>query len=279
MATVTDLLVKPYQVILYDEPAASELKTSEIGSYIKGLLPNLQVKVRSSLVTSYLQEISPEKRESLLSQLAQGFAKLKIKSPLTREQNFPVLPGEVGYEQRRLASLRFTYGIIYQGEGAQRLMQGLLLSRERNLSFLHIVFTNQLIGTWGEGRYHLRVAVYGIPNLISTTGLVEALAKPREFYLLKQQYVGLGIPQGVAELERELGERVLRHGDPRVTEVMKGYVMQALFYHVTGDPFCEDRSCRLYNAHWHEEAIAAQIGGTYQFCPRHEAILDQLRYD
>ena len=70
---------------------------------------------------------------------------------------------------------------------------------------------------------------------------------------------------------------VLRHDDPRLTEAMKGYVMQALFYHVTGDPFCEDRGCRLYNAHWQEEVIGAQLGGAYQLCPRHQGLLDEMR--
>lgn len=278
MATATNLLVRPSQVILYDEPAASELNTSALACYLEGLLPDLQVKRRSSLISSYLGQLSPRERKEALSRLAQRFARLRIKNPLTREQNFPVLQGEVGYDQRRLASHRSTYGIVYQGEGAQRLMKGLLSSREHNLSFLHIVFTNQLFSTWGERRYHLRVAVYGVPNLISTTGLVGALAKPREFYQLKPQYVGLGMSDAVAELEQHLGERVIRHGDPRLTDVMKGYVMQALCYHVTGDPFCKDRSCRLYNAHWQEEAIAAQIGGDYEFCPRHKAILRRLNF-
>jgi hypothetical protein len=158
-----------------------------------------------------------------------------------------------------------------------RLLRELLPQHERGLSFLHIVFTNQLLGTWGEGRYHLRAAVFGFPGLLSTTGLVEAPAKPREFYVLKQQYAAMGMPDAVVELEQELGERVLRHGDPRLTEVMKGYVMQALFYHVTGDPFCEDRGCRLYNAHWQEEVIGAQLGGAYQLCPRHQGLLDEMR--
>ena len=35
MATTTNLLVKPSQVILYDEPAASGLNTSEIARRIE----------------------------------------------------------------------------------------------------------------------------------------------------------------------------------------------------------------------------------------------------
>jgi hypothetical protein len=140
-----------------------------------------------------------------------------------------------------------------------------------------VVFTNQLLATWDDGRYHLRVAVFGFPSLLSTTGLVEAPAKPREFYVIKQQYAALGMHDAIGELERELGKRMLMHEDPRLTEVVKGYVMQALFYHLTGDPFCEDKGCRLFNAHWQEEVIEAQLSGDCQFCPRHQSMLDELK--
>jgi hypothetical protein len=114
------------------------------------------------------------------------------------------------------------------------------------------------------------VSVYGFPSLISTTGVVEAPAKPREFYLKKR----LGIPLEV--LKSEFIGRFIDHGDPHLTDVMKGYVMQALFFHMTGDPFCDDPDCRLYNAHWQEELIRAQVDGRYEFCPNHLGILNRI---
>jgi hypothetical protein len=269
--------VKPSQVIIYDEPAASALDTSEIARYLGDLLPGMRIKVRSSLVSCYFQRLNSGERGSALARLALGFAKLKIKNPTIQEQEFPALSGEVDYERRRLNTPRPTYGILYHGEGVLRLLQGLIPRPERNLSYLHVVFTNQLLATWDDGRYHLRVAVFGFPSLLSTTGLVEAPAKPREFYVIKQQYAALGMHDAIGELERELGKRVLMHEDPRLTEVVKGYVMQALFYHLTGDPFCEDKGCRLFNAHWQEEVIEAQLSGDCQFCPRHQSMLDELK--
>lgn len=269
--------MKLLTVILYEEAAAPEVDTSELAGYLREQLPHLQVEVRPSLVASYLERMAPGERDSALDRLAEGFAALKIRDPMAREQDFPVLAGEVGYERRRLTTSPATFGLLYHGEGVMHLMAGLLPRQERGLSFLNIVLTNQLLGTWGEARYHIRAAVFGFPSLLSISGLVEAPAKPREFYLLKQQYATLGMSDAVVELEQELGERVLRHGDPRLTEVLKGYVMQAFFYHVTGDPFCEDRGCRLYNAHWQEEVIGAQLRGDYQFCPRHQGLLDEIR--
>jgi hypothetical protein len=56
---------------------------------------------------------------------------------------------------------------------------------------------------------------------------------------------------------------------------MKGYVMQALFYHLTLDPFCSDKRCRLYNAHWQEEVLEAQLEEP-EFCERHAKMLERF---
>jgi hypothetical protein len=57
---------------------------------------------------------------------------------------------------------------------------------------------------------------------------------------------------------------------------MKGYAMQAVFHSLIGDPFCEDRGCRLYNAHWQEELIFAHIGSEYEFCQRHIKLIEDV---
>jgi hypothetical protein len=53
--------------------------------------------------------------------------------------------------------------------------------------------------------------------------------------------------------------------------------MKAVFCALTGDPFCENKVCRLYNAHWQEEVIGAQFGGDYQLCPLHQGLLDGMK--
>ncbi len=177
------------------------------------------------------------------------------------------------YEMRQIEREDFkSFGILYDGFGLHRIFSNLIPRDEQQLNHCHIVFTNQLLGTWDEDdhRYHARVSIYGFPSLISTTGVVEAPAKPREFYLKKR----LGMPLEV--LKSEFRERFIDYGDSRLTEVLKGYVMQALFFHLTGNPFCDDPDCRLYNAHWQEELIRAQLGKRYEFCPKHRGILDRI---
>lgn len=112
--------------------------------------------------------------------------------------------------------------------------------------------------------------MYGFPSLISTTGIVEAPAKPKEFYELKQEYVALGLPVPIEELKKKFRGRFIDYDDERLTEIMKGYVMQALFYHIFGEPFCRERRCRLFNAHWQEEVLEAQLGQTGILRPAHQ---------
>ncbi len=120
-------------------------------------------------------------------------------------------------------------------------------------------------------RYHARTSVYGFPSIISTTGLVEAPAKAREYYLLKQQYEMVG--KDIQAVKEQFTGTFIDYEDERLTEVIKGYAMQAVFYALSGDPFCEDRGCRLFNAHWQAELIFAQLDSGYEFCPRHGDIL------
>ena len=121
------------------------------------------------------------------------------------------------------------------------------------------------------------MSVYGIPSLISTTGIVEAPAKPKEFYLLKQQYGLLGGENStIQKLKEKFKGRFIDYEDERLTEIMKGYVMQAIFFQAVGDPFCDHKGCRLYNAHWQEEVIEAQLGAQYELCEKHQKMLMEL---
>ncbi|MFQ6129785.1 MAG: DUF6775 family putative metallopeptidase, partial [Candidatus Hadarchaeaceae archaeon] len=109
------------------------------------------------------------------------------------------------------------------------------------------------------------------------TGIVEAPARPKEFYVLKQRYAALGGTDAqLEELKEKFRERFIDYDDERLTEVMKGYVMQAVFYHLKLDPFCVDKRCRLWNAHWQEEMLEAQLSQP-EFCEQHERELAQLR--
>lgn len=268
-------------VYLYNEPSAVTLDVSILGSFIKILLPQIETIIRDSFITFHLAPLSPEERGGKIDYLAEEFAKAKVRDPFKPLQKESPLSGEISYEKRRLSTpVSQSFGLLYDGFEIMNVLRELIPRQERNFNHIHIIFTNQLFGTWDEAnrRYHARVIICGFPSIISTSGIVEAPAKPREFYLLKQRYLSLGI-QGnkIKEIHSQFKDKFIDYNDNRLTEVMKGYVMQALFYHLTGDPFCEDRNCRLYNSHWQKEVIQAQLESPYEFCPFHQKELQRFR--
>jgi len=257
------------KIFLYDESKNKALDVREIARYLKEKLGGGGVEVRGN----FIAQVTKGMGDSSLREVAEDIVRCKIQDLRSHDSTFPPLAAEVEYEKRRLQdSENKTFGILYDGFQLQALYQDLLREEERNWNCQLIIFTDQLFGTWDENnrRYHARVSVYGFPSIISTTGIVEAPAKPREFYLEKQWGID------TITLKKKFKEKFIDYDDPRLTEIMKGYCMQALFFYISGEPFCEDKRCRLYNAHWQEEVIEAQLTEP-EFCSRHEKLIGDIR--
>lgn len=264
----------PKVVILYNTASTEwAVNVKEIINYLAKHLPQVKIVRRGDLVKHYLKGSEKEK----IHRLAEQFAYARIRNPFKKNNQFPPLPGEVKYEEKWLKTpQRKPQGILYDAVKLQKIYFELLPSSERNLDYLSILILTQLFGTWDEAnlRYHIRSSLYGLPCMISLPGLVEGPAKPREFYLKKQ----LGFD--ILELKKELGNGIIHYQDIRITEIIKGYLMQAVFYYVTGNPFCQKKTCRLYNAHWQEELITAQLKSrknAKEFCSAHQKILEAIK--
>ncbi len=259
---------------LYVQGLVTDLRVQEIIRYLRRWMKGSHTDFRGNFFRYHLSSLTEEKRRERTQQLAEELALLRIRDATRRDLgDRRPMEGEVAYEKRRIEGEGFkSFGILYNGFGLLRVFSSLISEDERHLTHCHIIFTNQLLGTWDgdDRRYHARVSVYGFPSVISITGVVEAPAKPREFYLKRR----LGIPSEV--LKDEFRGRFVDHGDPRLTEVLKGYAVQALIFHITGNPFCDDPDCRLYNAHWQEELIRAQLEGGHEFCKNHRRFLNRL---
>lgn len=262
--------VSTLHIHLYYDPSVKNLKLSEISLYLKEKLGQVSIDMRGAFIT-----VSGE----LLDGFSKRLAGAKVRDLGNPNVEFEPLYGEIEYEKMILKEpSRRSFGILYDGFRLQAILRDLIPPEEVGPDHFHIVFTNRLFGTWDENdrRYHARVGVYGFPSIISTTGIVEAPAKPKEFYLLKQQYVALGKTDVPLESLKKFRGRFIDYGDERLTEVMKGYVMQAIFFHLTLEPFCSDKRCRLYNAHWQEEVLEAQLKPP-EFCEKHERMLEELK--
>jgi hypothetical protein len=259
------------KVILYDEGTGEELDRTEIAQYLKEKLGKVEIERRENL---FAADLSQEE----VTEYARKIAGAKVQDTKQRMlQRQEPLYGEIEFEKRRLTGKTRAFGVLYDGNLLRSVFSEAIPREKLNLDYLHIIFTNRMFGSWDDGnkRYHLRTSLYSVPSIISTTGIIEAPAKPREYYVLKQQYESLR--KDLTELKESFRGRFIDYEDERLTEVAKGYAMQAAVYHLTGDPFCEDKGCRLYNAHWQEDLIYAQLGSGYEFCAQHEEILEKVR--
>lgn len=142
-----------------------------------------------------------------------------------------------------------------------------------------IIITRRLIATIDDAdkRIHLRSSVFAYPSVISLSGIVEAPAKPREYYLAKESLTGSGLWElEEAQLKQKLKGRFIDYEDKRLIEVVKGLATQAMFFYLTGEPFCKSKNCRLFNAHWQEELIYSQVKNR-KFCARHSKMLKSIK--
>jgi len=138
--------------------------------------------------------------------------------------------------------------------------------------YLNIVFTNRLLCTFENNRYHARVVLLGYPSFISTSGIVEAPAKPREYYWLKAEFIRSG--KNIEELDELFKGKYVEYDDPKITDILFSYTLQAIFYELTGEAFCSNKKCCLYNSHLQEGVLEIQYKG--KLCEKHKQIFENL---
>ena len=257
-------------VHLYEHPSAKTLNLSDIVRYLSEKLGKAQVDLRSEFVNYHVEDFDD---------IAMKMADIKVRDINQQHISFEPLYGEIEYEKSALKDIeKRSVGVLYDGYKLHNIFWEMIDEHECTSDNIHIIFTNRLLGTWDEDdhRYHARVIICGYLCIISIPGIIEAPAMPKEFYILKQKYAMAGIP--IEVLKNEFKGRFIEYDDIRMTEIMKGYVMQAIFYHFTHEAFCIEKSCRLYNAHWQEEVLHAQLN-PLEFCEKHEEMLSMLVKD
>ncbi|MFV1951908.1 MAG: DUF6775 family putative metallopeptidase [Nitrospinota bacterium] len=269
----------PFFVHIYGKGSVKNLNLDILASNIRDRLPGTGIDIREDIFLYALScVLDQEKRREIVDSLARKLAGIRVLDPAKKGLNPDLIYGEIDYERRKiLNNSSSSIGVFYDGFELGRILYSIIPKEEQNLKHLHMIFTNQLFATWDEDdqRYHTRVAIYGYPSIISITGIVEAPAKPKEYYVAKQFY---GRDQlSLTRIKKGIRGRFIEYNDERMTGVMKGYMMQSIFYHLKGSPFCGDSSCRLFNAHWQEEVIKAQLGGEYEYCEAHRKIFEEIK--
>jgi hypothetical protein len=255
---------------IFNSSGSPVVDMEALAGYARDILCGIRVTCYGDLIAYCQAQCAPAGVEHLKEELAAALSGARVTDPTKAERTENLPSAVIEYERRMLErEPPRPVGVLYDGFDLCAAYNMLLSHAGITLDGLVLVVTNQLFGTFEENecRYHARVIILGHPCIISTSGLVEAPARPREYYLGKQ--LGLDRLSG----EQGIPEKWLSLNDPRTTEVMKGYLAQAVFCHVTGEPFCEERGCRLFNAHWQEDMLFSQLNGEREFCEHHEQLL------
>jgi hypothetical protein len=243
-------------VTLYRAPTTVADATA-VAAWLRDRI-DAEVEVRDRFLDRYRDE-----------DLAREFAEARVLSPYDHETGTTML-GVVRYEERALERPDRAGGVIYDGFAVQRALGRRLPDGERSLDRLHVALLDRVLGTWGDdGRWHKRVTVLGPLALVSVPGLYEAPAKPEAYYREKGKHAllsGDAPPREV--LENEVEGTFLVEDDPRTTGALEGYVLQAVHYLRTGEAFCEEAGCRLYDAHRQDALVEAQLRDP-EFCATH----------
>ncbi len=254
---------------IYDGSRAEIIDYRRIVEYIKSLLPSVAIDIREE--------------EAILGDLnetARFFAEFRLRDIYRGTLERSPLKAEIEYELRRLKDRdNRIHGILYEGVLVADFLARNIPESENNMSQLHVYVTNQLMGTFDDGdrRFHARYAVFSYPCIISTTGIVLAPARPREYYIAKERLKNLASDEiSDTIIKEQLKGRFIDYDDERINDVMKGILLQCIFYHIKGNPFCERRDCRLYNAHWQEELIFSQTQPESGLCPEHHSIIKNI---
>jgi hypothetical protein len=260
----------PRHLKLYVDASYTSLRVDELVRYVSSILPSLDVEVRPEPARFFIRC----DREML--EFAREVSATRVFRINSNEVVCSQFEAEVEYEYRRIKQdPPNMLGTFYSAYHLQDAYWKLIPASERGLDYVHVVITKLLIGTFdnSSGRWHARTIALGFPNIISLRGLIEAPAKPRQFYILRQTLSMLHAEMTTEAIQEAIKSFALVDlEDERLTEVTKGYLLQAIAYHATMEPFCNDASCRLFNAHWQQEMLRAQLNGEYELCEAHSQL-------
>lgn len=256
--------MKLSRVVLYDEPQVPEVKIGGLAAFAEEAL-HARTEVRDSIFAGAPEHVMRE------------VASLRVRDPgeAPRKPACRAMYAKLAGTERSGADEGSEELALYDGFGLQRLLSELIPSKDLSLDVLTVVLTDRLTCTYDETdrRYHGRALICPSPAIISTTGAVEAPAKPRSYYIEMAQSTGREAE--IEAVRRRYSGEYLERRDGRLTEVLRGYLLQAAFLQIAGEAFCENMGCRLHNAHWQRDLLHSQIESG-RLCPRHEAVLHTL---
>jgi hypothetical protein len=259
------------KIILYKEPAIPEINIVKLTGFLENILP-VRVEIKDNIFREFSLEDIKKLSNIRIIDIKNSFSKhkssdneIEFEAKLCR--NSSVMDSTTRVENAQEISQVF----MYDGFELQKILRYLNDDKET----LHIVLTNRLTCTFDENdsRYHARAVICANPAIISTTGIIEAPAKPKEYYFEVMALKSQGLDTSSAK--EKYKEEFLEYNDKRLTKIVEGYILQVIFYNITGESFCEDVECRLNNAHWQKDLLFSQLK-INKLCKKHKEILTSL---
>ena len=265
--------MKVSKIFLYDEPAVQEIQILNLKNFLletfhvdveikKCIFNNLDGKTIERISGCRIFEPKMPFKKHLPNKQEIDFEKSVCEDTKLMEKTTMVEDAE-----------RIEDVVMYDAFEIQNIIYDVITENDLNSGNLHIAFTNRLICTYDttDSRYHGRTVICSNPAIISTTGMIEAPARPKEYYLevMKCKMQGLSI----RDIKKNYDQKFLGYHDKRLSKIAEGYLLQAVFYYLTGDAFCDNLNCRLNNAHWQKDLLYSQLK-IGKLCDKHQALLD-----
>ena len=265
--------MKVSKIFLYDEPAVQEIQISNLKNFLletfhvdveikECVFHNLDGKTIEKISGCRIFDHKMPFKKHLPNKQEIDFEKSVCEDTNLLEKTTMVENAE-----------RIEDVMMYDGFEVQNIIYDVITKNDSDQNNLHIVFTNRLICTYdtADSRYHGRTVICSNPAIISTTGMIEAPARPREYYFeaMKCKMQGLDIQ----DVKKNYSGKFLDYHDKRLSKISEGYLLQAIFYYMTGDAFCDSLDCRLNNSHWQKDLLYSQLK-IGKLCNKHQALLD-----
>ena len=254
--------MKTCKIILYNEPTVPEIQLERLEKFLKETFP-VEIETRENIIQG--------SNEDMFEKIA-GCRIFDLKKPF--EKHNPS-DEDMRLEKENKDMSEREEMTLYDGFEFHKVITELIPINENNIDTLHIIFTNKLTCTFDENdfRYHARALIGSNPTIISTTGIIEAPAKPKQYYLdLMTNFSD----KRVEEIKKKYKGEFLEYHDSRISEITEGYLLQAIIYYETGEAFCEHKDCRMFNAHWQKDLFFSQLENK-RFCKKHQKILNELK--
>jgi len=259
------------KIILYDEPSVSEINVYELVNFLKHTFP-VEVIVKDNFFKEFTSQQIQKVSETRIFEIQNTFRRHNpSQTDLELEEQFCKNSKIMEQTKKPEEVDSISEVIMYDGFEIQKIIRENLQDFENQT--LHVILTNRFTCTYDESdaRYHGRAVICANPAIISTTGMIEAPAKSSEFYIEAMANRAQG--QDIKSVKEKHEGEFLEYHDERLSKVIEGYLLQVIFYLLTGESFCDYMDCRLNNSHWQRDLLYSQIE-IRKLCDKHQKILD-----